>query len=578
MADGTRRPIKDVRIGDEVVTFNPETLETGTTLVVHHFVAPTEKPIVEVKTSTGRKIVVTHDHKMMTERGWVEAGALTLDDRVAIEDKGDVIFVPVASVTEHPNVMIADITTESDFHSFVGGDGFCVHNSSMGKQALGVVHSTLSHRMVNSKAMVNPTRPYSATQTAAMVGMDELPAGANVSIAFMSYSGQNQEDAIYVSEEFANNGGFRYSVSHIFKANDSGGNATSTEYFAHPGASVKKDPSLYHAIDSNGLPRPESTLNTGDCVIGKVRRTVENGKETFRDESVYLTVGVEGRVERVLVANSGGQVVVKVKIRQTRIPVRGDKLASRHAQKSTIGQIISKSEMPFNAITGTTPDIIINDKAIPSRMTIGMLIEVLTSQAAAMLDTRVDATAFRYITQKGGALDDLRRILKLEFGFNDLGNTKMRSGTTGEIFNSRIFTGVVHYQVLRHLAQFKFQARGGTGPTSLATRQPVSGRIRGGGGRFGEMETWALVAHNGSGLLKDKACYSSDPFKAVYCKKCGIKATRRYGDNKYICTGCETQSDEDLGTCTTPYSMRMFGEMLRAAGLNIQYKFEKAKE
>lgn len=453
-----------------------------------------------------------------------------------------------------------------------------IYQSSMGKQALGVVHSTLSHRMVNSKAMINPNRPYSATQTAAMLGMDELPAGANVSIAFMSYSGQNQEDAIYVSEEFANNGGFRYSVSHIFKANDAGGNATSTEYFAHPGASVKKDPSLYHAIDSNGLPRPESTLNTGDCVIGKVRRTVENGKETFRDESVYLTVGVEGRVERVLVANSGGQVVVKVKIRQTRVPVRGDKLASRHAQKSTIGQIIPKSQMPFNAITGATPDIIINDKAIPSRMTIGMLIEVLTSQAAAMLDTRVDATAFRYITQKGGALDDLRRILKLEFGFNDLGNTKMRSGTTGEIFNSRIFTGIVHYQVLRHLVQFKYQARGGTGPTSLSTRQPVSGRIRSGGGRFGEMETWALVAHNGSGLLKDKACYSSDPFKAVYCKKCGIKATRRYGDNKYICTGCETQSDEDLGTCTTPYSMRMFGEMLRAAGLNILYKFEKAKE
>ena len=453
-----------------------------------------------------------------------------------------------------------------------------IYQSSMGKQALGVVHSTLSHRMVNSKAMINPNRPYSATQTAAMLGMDELPAGANVSIAFMSYSGQNQEDAIYVSEEFANNGGFRYSVSHIFKANDAGGNATSTEYFAHPGASVKKDPSLYHAIDSNGLPRPESTLNTGDCVIGKVRRTVENGKETFRDESVYLTVGVEGRVERVLVANSGGQVVVKVKIRQTRVPVRGDKLASRHAQKSTIGQIIPKSQMPFDAITGATPDIIINDKAIPSRMTIGMLIEVLTSQAAAMLDTRVDATAFRYITQKGGALDDLRRILKQEFVFNDLGNTKMRSGTTGEIFNSRIFTGIVHYQVLRHLVQFKYQARGGTGPTSLSTRQPVSGRIRSGGGRFGEMETWALVAHNGSGLLKDKACYSSDPFKAVYCKKCGIKATRRYGDNKYICTGCETQSDEDLGTCTTPYSMRMFGEMLRAAGLNILYKFEKAKE
>lgn len=452
-----------------------------------------------------------------------------------------------------------------------------IYQSSMGKQALGVVHSTLSHRMVGSKALVHPNRPYSATQMAGMLGMDELPAGSNVKIAFMSENGQNQEDAILVSEEFVNNGGFRYTVEHIYKASDSGGSSTVTEIFTHPAGTIKKDPSLFHALDSNGLPRPEATLNTGDCVIGKVKRILENGKETFRDASVYLPVGVEGRVSRVVVGTGGGQVTVKVKIQQTRVPVRGDKLASRHAQKSTIGQIIPKSQMPFDAVNGSTPDIIINNKAIPSRMTIGMLIEVLTSQSAALLDTRVNSTSFRYITQKGGDLEELRRVLE-DHGFNSLGNTKMRSGHTGEIYNARIFTGIVHYQVLRHLVQFKYQARGGIGPTSVATRQPVGGRIRGGGGRVGEMETHALVAHGAYALLKDKLCTSSDPYKAVYCRKCGIEATRRYGDGKYICTSCGTQDDDDLGTCTTPFSMRMFGDMLGAAGLDIRYQFEEAKE
>lgn len=445
-----------------------------------------------------------------------------------------------------------------------------IYQASMGKQALGVVHSAISQRMDNIKALNYPTRPYFATQAAKWIGMDELPAGNNVTIAFMSYSGYNQEDAIYVSKEFIDNGGFRYTVYHVYKSDNYNSSSSVEEVFAMPPLRPGEDPSIYHAIDENGLPRIEATVNSKDCIIGKVRRTESNGEITERNVSTFLPVGIEGRVERVVISSEGGQTLVKVKIRQTRIPGRGDKLASRHAQKSTIGQVVSKIDLPFDATTGVTPDIIINEKCVPSRMTIAMLIEILLSTGATMLDERINATAFRKITQDGGVLEDLQRVLR-EYGFDDMGYVSMRSGITGEMFKTRIFTGPVYYQVLKHLVQFKYQARGGTGPNSILTRQPVPGRVRGGGGRFGEMEVWALIGHGSSALLQDKLCFSSDPYKDVYCTKCGNQATLRSRDEQYICFSCGTQANENLGTCTIPYGMQVYINTLQAAGMKVQY-------
>jgi len=449
-----------------------------------------------------------------------------------------------------------------------------IYQSSMGKQALGVVHSTLTHKMEGSKALNYPTKSYFSTQTAKWIGMDDLPAGSNAIIAFMSYSGYNQEDAIYVSKEFVENGGFRHTVYHIYKSDNYNNSSRVEEIFKKPPLKAGQDPSVYHAIDENGLPKIEATVNTKDCIIGKVKRTIVNGEVVERNISTFLPLGIEGKVERVVVSSNGGKVSVKVKIRQTKVPIRGDKIASRHAQKSTIGQIIPKSLMPYDEETGVTPDLIINEKCMPSRMTVGMLMEIVLSKGAAWIDERVNATAFRKMLQKGGTFDAFQQLLR-EYGFNDMGYVKMKSGLTGETFSSMIFSGPVYYQVLKHMVQFKYQARGGSGPTSIVTRQPVPGRAKGGGGRFGEMEVWSLISHGSGSLVQDRMCLSSDPYKDVYCKSCGIKATYRSADMQYTCKGCKSNTNDNLGTCTIPYGMQMYSSILGAAGMKISFDFSK---
>jgi len=265
-------------------------------------------------------------------------------------------------------------------------------------------------------------------------------------------------------------------------------------------------------------------LDSGDPIAAYVDDT------TGRTKFVKYKGDEQGIVDevRLLGSDTGDTELQKLHItlRITRSPVIGDKFSSRHGQKGVCSQKWPAVDMPFTE-SGMQPDVIINPHAFPSRMTIGMLVESMAGKAGAMHGLAQDATPFEF-SEEDRAIDYFGDQL-LAAGYNYYGNEPMYSGITGEEFAADIYIGVVYYQRLRHMVLDKFQVRT-TGPVDAVTRQPVKGRKRAGGIRFGEMERDALIAHGTSFLLQDRLMNCSDYSTAWVCRTCGSIISLGYDD------------------------------------------------
>ncbi|KHJ76952.1 DNA-directed RNA polymerase, beta subunit [Oesophagostomum dentatum] len=187
--------------------------------------------------------------------------------------------------------------------------------------------------------------------------------------------------------------------------------------------------------------------------------------------------------------------------------------------------------MPFSE-SGMVPDIIFNPHGFPSRMTIGMMIESMAGKAAAMHGEVYDASPFVF-NEKRTAIDHFGELLA-RAGYNYLGNETFYSGVDGRQMEVQIFFGIVYYQRLRHMIADKFQVCPvntaaiddsltvrATGPIDPITHQPVKGRKKGGGIRFGEMERDAIIAHGTAFVLQDRLLNCSDRDVAYACRRCG---------------------------------------------------------
>jgi len=211
LADNSSKPIRDIKPGDLVVSFNPETCTQTITPVIAQYVRYTDKPMITLTTESGRTLTCTEDHPILTPIGWVQAkdatqiGVLPLDSLLAEklrvhkhtgsdlpwnpETRDAVIFVKIDDKTPYDGHLIADITTKSDNHSFVAND-LCVHNSSMGKQAMGVF--ALSHLQRTDTivhVLETQQKPLVSTKAAEMMGFSALPSGINATVAIACYGG-----------------------------------------------------------------------------------------------------------------------------------------------------------------------------------------------------------------------------------------------------------------------------------------------------------------------------------------------------------------------------------------------------
>ena len=233
--------------------------------------------------------------------------------------------------------------------------------------------------------------------------------------------------------------------------------------------------------------------------------------------------------------------------------------SARHGQKGTIGMTYRQEDMPFTS-DGIVPDIIINPHAIPSRMTIGQLMECLSGKVGALQGLLKDATAF----EKNNNIADLMNELS-DFGYEKHGNEILYNGFTGEKIDSAIFIGPTYYQRLKHMVSDKIHSRS-KGPIQNLTRQPVEGRARDGGLRFGEMEKDCIISHGAANFLKERMFHQSDPYRVHVCDKCGTLAIANIHENKFLCKFCTDRVN--ISQVEIPYACKLLFQELNAMGIS----------
>lgn len=190
--------------------------------------------------------------------------------------------------------------------------------------------------------------------------------------------------------------------------------------------------------------------------------------------------------------------------------------SSRAGQKGVCGLVLSEEDMPFTA-SGIKPDLIVNPHAIPSRMTVAQLVEMVLGKLCAMAGHIGDATPFKDMDFKTIA-DELGK-----YGFEKFGEEPLYNGQTGELMEGTMFMGICYQMRLKHMVADKIHARA-RGPVQILTRQPVEGRSREGGLRVGEMERDTIISHGAANVLIDRLLKNSDAYKTVACAKCGLLA------------------------------------------------------
>ena len=199
-------------------------------------------------------------------------------------------------------------------------------------------------------------------------------------------------------------------------------------------------------------------------------------------------------------------------------------------------------------------------------MTIVKLVELLGSKLGVLIGERMNASAFNNFDEK--KINILEENL-FEYGYDGGGLETMVNGITGMEMSAQIFIGPMYYQRLRHLVADKIQARD-KGPLNPLTREPVKGRKRMGGLRFGEMERDAVLSHGASALVMERMCYSANPYPTVYCTNCGNIAIQDVQAKQIICRTC---NNPDFGKCTIPYVHKLITHYVGAAGIKITQNF-----
>jgi hypothetical protein len=172
--------------------------------------------------------------------------------------------------------------------------------------------------------------------------------------------------------------------------------------------------------------------------------------------------------------------------------------------------------MPFTK-DGIRPDLIINPHALPTRMTIGQLVECIIGKAGAMYGGFGDCTAFNTVGTKVGAFGELLA----KQGFHSSGNEVLYNGMTGQQMESEIFMGPTFYMRLKHMVKDKVNYRA-LGPRTALTKQPVGGRANDGGLRIGEMERDTLISHGMSDFLRESMMERGDKSYLAVCNLTGM--------------------------------------------------------
>lgn len=464
------------------------------------------------------------------------------------------------------------------------------------KQSVGLPFTNFGNRMDTMAAsLFYPQRPLVTTSFADRLCDGNLVYGENVVVAIASFTGYNQEDAVILHKGSVQRGALNSTHIHTvsFEEDSSSrerivignplldptvdfgderflrGIRDSAEREEALRERVEERRRRFANIDAAGLPRVGTYAQEGDVLVGRIHILTETvsstddigftrseTREIRTDASEVVERSTVGLVDRVFMSGKRG----KVRISQVRVPEFGDKFASRHSQKGVVGMVVPTRDMPFGALTGTVPDVIINPHGIPSRMTVGHILEAALSKSCALGGRRLKYDNF----EKNDLVEE---ILRHDYGFEKRGNELMYNARTGEQIPSAVFVGPTYYMRLKHMVADKINHRA-TGPRTAVTRQPNKGRGKHGGLRIGEMEQQAINSHGAAAFLKEAFMERCDKSSMDVDADEGIPV--RVANQKDGTLIAHEDDNVDIRRVEVPHSFKVMQQELQAMSIDMR--------
>ena len=441
------------------------------------------------------------------------------------------------------------------------------------KQALGLYAANYLCRLDTDVSILQyPQKPI--VRSFVYDTLNTYPAGQNMIVAVMTHEGYNMKDALVFNKGSLDRGIGRsfYFRPHSAIEMNYAGSLKDEIIIPEKGTSGYKTESDYRLLEEDGIIYPEADVNSGEVLIGKTSppKFLSEAREisirTKKESSITMRQEEKGVVESVFITKDvEGNKLVQVKTRDLRMPEIGDKFATSHGQKGVIGLVVPENDIPFTS-SGVRPDVIFNPHGLPSRMTVGYLLELLAGKVGCLKGEIIDGTPF-----SGESKEELESKLQ-DLGFRYDGKETMYNGITGKKMTAKIFIGNLYYLKLKYMVANKIHGRA-SGKIALLTRQPIEGRSRGGALRLGEMEQQALVAHGASLLLKER--YDSDKVVLYVCSKCGSIAIEDSVREKIVCPLC---SSEDSEPVEISYVFKLLLEELQGMHIHTKLKLKNKYE
>nr|YP_010806466.1 DNA-dependent RNA polymerase 2 subunit Rpb2/subunit Rpb4 [Bodo saltans virus] len=441
--DVTLKDAKNVYTWDEFLIRNPNVIEyIDSELQPYVMIAPKIKYVEEM-----RKRMISSIDKVKNIK------STHVDNRY-----DDMTYVKYNYCEIHPSLLMGEIMINVPFANRNQGPRN-IFQYAQGRQAMTIYATNYRSRLDISFVLYKPQRNLVHTRGSVYTNTRFIPSGENCQVAIACYTGYNQEDSLIFNKTSIQRGKFRaMSLKKYILTVQTNQSTAQDDILTKPDparVSGMKNGS-YDKLNDKGYVDEETVIEYNDAILGKITPVSDNvnaNSKPYRDASEFYKLGVPGVVDRVYLntSNQDGYETRKLSIRSERVPAIGDKYCSTHGQKGTIGILLDGIDMPFNK-HGIRPDIILNPNAIPSRMTVGQIVECLVGKAAVLQGYDCDGTPFEDYD-----LNNVEKVLE-SLGYNGKGVEELYNGMTGEKMKVKVFFGPTYYQRLKHLVADKIHS------------------------------------------------------------------------------------------------------------------------